>query len=116
MRSRYGIEPRFVPLHATMRAAAERRARGRSELAPGRLARDGECIEGSSGQFWIAFNPHDVPTETSRGQRLDPRTVFVERNGRAAAMLCEDGGMLMSGKGWTLEELSAALAAMHLST
>ncbi len=59
----------------------------------------GECLEFVSGGLFVAYNPHRTRTYTTRGQWLDPGTVYVadDKTGEGLVLMERDGGKTLSG-------------------
>lgn len=83
-------EPEYAAVHAKLVAKFAR------QLA---AVPSGECYEMVRGELFIAHNPHDVPTETARGQRLEAHSTIVDSGRRPIAMFGPNGGCTMSGIG-----------------
>ena len=86
-------EPDYADVHTEL---LSRFANGIASTEPG------QCFERrvklGKIRHWIAYNPHDVRTMTTRGQLLEPRSGYVEdKKGEAVAVFGENGGTTLHG-------------------
>ena len=76
----------------------------------------GECFEtaltgnDNEVEVWVAFNPHNIRCHTSRGQRLEPKTCYIEVDNEPHSMFTEEGGLVISGKHANSGDIISCLA------
>ena len=62
-------------------------------------------------RWWIAINPHKVPTKCSTGHEVPPVSVYIQYNGWPAGELNPRGGWIAAGEGANEDTFIEALRA-----